>query len=70
MSLRKKNIPDGIAVSSKCLKDIWLLKEFEPEDRAVLNSVGRRQAYRPIKTTDPKIWKPVWLFWGLAKTAV
>lgn len=42
----EKEIPDGIAVSPKCVKDIWLFSEFESEDLAALSSVGRRKEYR------------------------
>jgi CRP/FNR family cyclic AMP-dependent transcriptional regulator len=44
--LCEKNIPAGIAVSPKCVKDIWVFSGFEAEDLAALSSVGRRKAYR------------------------
>ncbi|RJQ65783.1 MAG: Crp/Fnr family transcriptional regulator [Desulfobacteraceae bacterium] len=43
--LCEKSIPDGSAISPKCVKDIWLFNEFESEDLAILSSIGRRKTY-------------------------
>ena len=42
----ENSIPDGLAVSPKCIKDIWLFSEFNSENMAALASVGRRKTYR------------------------
>ncbi len=39
-------IPDGLAVSPKCIKDIWLFSDFSSEDMAALASVGSRKTYQ------------------------
>jgi len=44
--LCEKKIPEGIAVSPKCVKDIWLFGEFESEELAALTSVGKRKVLR------------------------
>jgi len=44
--LCEKNIPEGTALSPKCIKDIWLFSEFESEDLAFLRSLGRSKVYR------------------------
>jgi CRP/FNR family transcriptional regulator len=41
----ENSIPDGTAISPKCIKDIWLFSEFDSEDMAALASVGRRKTY-------------------------
>jgi CRP-like cAMP-binding protein len=42
----ENSIPDGMAVSPRCIKDIWLFNEFDSEDMKALASVGRRKTYR------------------------
>jgi signal-transduction protein with cAMP-binding, CBS, and nucleotidyltransferase domain len=42
----EQNMPSGMAVSPKCVQDIWLFSEFDAEDMAVLASVGRRKVFR------------------------
>ena len=42
----ENSIPDGLAVSPRCIKDIWLFSEFDSEDMTALASVGRRKTYR------------------------
>jgi CRP/FNR family transcriptional regulator, cyclic AMP receptor protein len=44
--LCEKIIPEGMALSPKCIKDIWLFSEFESEDLAFLRSVGKSKVYR------------------------
>ncbi len=43
--LCENSIPDGIVVSHKCVKDIWLFSEFGSEDLAAVSSVGSRKVY-------------------------
>jgi CRP/FNR family transcriptional regulator len=44
--LCENSIPDGMVVSPKCVKDIWLFSEFENEDLAAFTSVGKRKVFR------------------------
>lgn len=44
--LCENSIPDGTAVSPKCIKDIGLFSEFESEDLGALASVGKRKVFR------------------------
>ena len=42
----ESRIPDGVAVTPRCIKDIWLFSEFSPEEMAALGSVGQRKMFR------------------------
>ncbi len=42
----ENSIPDGMAVSPRCIKDLWLFSEFDSEDMKALAGVGRRKTYR------------------------
>lgn len=42
----ENSIPDGMAVSPRCIKDIWLFNEFDRDDMTALASVGKRKTYR------------------------
>jgi len=42
----ENSIPDGMVVSPKCVRDIWLFSEFENEDLVALSSVGKRKVFR------------------------
>ena len=44
--LCENSIPDGMVVSPKYVKDIWLFSEFENEDLAALTSVGKRKVFQ------------------------
>lgn len=44
--LCEKSIPSGIAVSSKCIKDIWLFGGLDPQDMKALATIGKQKLFR------------------------
>lgn len=42
----EQRMPSAMAVSPKCVQDIWLFSEFDSEDMAALASVGKRKVFR------------------------
>lgn len=42
----ENQLPPGAVASPKCVRDIWLFSEFDPEALAAMASVGQRRVFR------------------------